>query len=123
MCCRPPEINDIINLVGTVENRTLRISRALGLDVSFFKSDDPAGNLKEFNSQYEGEITLADQALNAYARLSVEPPDEKTRRILEAIPPGAFGVWKHAPCDGLFALFTMEAETKRKRGRPGTIRR
>jgi superfamily II DNA or RNA helicase len=102
------EINDIINLVGAVENRTLRISNALGLDVSFFKSDDPAGNLKEFNSTYEGEITQTDQALNEYARLSVEPPDEKTQRILAAIPPGAFGVWANAPQDGLFALFTME---------------
>ena len=102
------EINDIIDLVGAVENRTLRISNALGLDVSFFKSDDPAGNLKEFNSNYEGEITQTDQALNAYARLAVEPPDEKTRSILAAIPPGAFGVWSNAPQDGLFALFTME---------------
>ena len=51
--------------VGAVEDRTLRISNALGLDVSFFKSDDPAGNLKEFNSTYEGEVTLTDQALNA----------------------------------------------------------
>ena len=102
------EINDIINLVGAVENRTLRISNALGLDVSFFKSDDPAGNLKEFNSTYEGEITQTDQALNEYARLSVEPPDEKTQRILTAIPLGAFGVWSNAPQDGLFALFTME---------------
>lgn len=104
----PDEINDIINLVGAVESRTLRISKALGLDVSFFKSDDPAGNLKEFNAQYEGEISKTDQALTEYARLSVEPPDEKTQRLLDAVPPGAFGVWNHAPQDGLFALFTME---------------
>ena len=102
------EINDIIGLVGAVENRTLRISNALGLDVSFFKSDDPAGNLKEFNSTYEGEITKTDEALNAYARLTIEPPDAKTQAILDAIPPGAFGVWNDAPHNGLFALFTME---------------
>lgn len=104
----PDEINDIIGLVGAVENRTLKISRALGLDVSFFKSSDPAGNLKEFNSQYEGEISATDRALTEYVRLSVEPPDAKTQAILDAIPPGAFGVWKGAPQDGLFALFTME---------------
>lgn len=106
----PDEINDIINLVGTVENRTLRISKALGLDVSFFKSTDPAGNLKEFNSQYEGEIGPRDRALTEYVRLSVEPPDARTQAILEAIPPGAFGVWSGAPQDGLFALFTMQAK-------------
>lgn len=108
----PDEINDIINLVGAVENRTLRISKTLGLDDSFFRSDDPAGTLKEFNSACEGEITAADKALHAYARLSVEPPDERTQRLLQAIPPGAFGVWNHAPQDGLFALFTMEPTAK-----------
>ena len=104
----PPEIEEIIDLVGKVEDRTLRISNALGLDVSFFKSSDPAGNLKEFNSQYEGEISTTDHALNAFARLAVTPPDEKTQRILDAVPPGAFGVWRNAPQNGLFALFTME---------------
>jgi len=102
------EINDIIGLVGAVENRTLKISRALGLDVSFFKSTDPAGNLKEFNAQYEGEVSAADQALTEYVRLTTEPPDARTRAILEATPPGAFGVWGGAPQDGLFALYTME---------------
>lgn len=106
----PDEINDIIKLVDVVENRTLRISKALGLDVSFFRSDDPAGNLKEFNATYEGEITKTDAALSAYSRLSVEPPDEATLRLLKAIPPGAFGVWKGAPQEGLFALFTMETK-------------
>lgn len=104
----PDEINDIIKLVDVVENRTLRISKALGLDVSFFRSDDPAGNLKEFNAKYEGEITMTDAALSAYSRLSVEPPDEATQRLLKAIPAGAFGVWKGAPQEGLFALFTMK---------------
>jgi superfamily II DNA or RNA helicase len=109
----PPEIETIIGLVGAVENRTLKISRTLGLDVSFFKDSDPAGNLREFNSQYEGTISDADAALTEYVRLTtVEPPDEKTQRLLKAIPPGAFGVWKGAPENGLFALFTMES-TKR----------
>ena len=104
----PDEINDIIGLVGAVENRTLRISRALGLDVSFFKSDDPAGNLKEFNAFCEGDVPDLELALNAYARLAVEPPDEKTKHLLDQIPRGAFGVWHNAPQDGLFVLFTME---------------
>ncbi len=108
----PPEINDIINLVGAVENRTLKISRALGLDVSFFKSSDPAGNLKEFNAQYDGEVTAADRALTEYVRLGTEPPDARTQAILDATPPGAFGVWQGAPQDGLFALFTMEPTRK-----------
>ena len=104
----PDEINDIINLVGAVESRTLRISKTLGLDASFFKSDDPAGNLREFNAKYDGDITKTDDALNRYAKLTVDPPDEKTQRILDALPPGAFSVWDDAPVDGLFVLFVME---------------
>jgi hypothetical protein len=106
------EINDIINLIGTVENRTLRISTALGLDVSFFKSTDPSGNLKEFNATYEGEITKRDQALSAYARLMASPPDAQILKLLRSIPRGAFGVWRNAPHDGLFALFTMQPTDK-----------
>jgi superfamily II DNA or RNA helicase/HKD family nuclease len=99
------EINDIINLVGTVENRTLRISNSLGLDVSFFQSTDPAGNLKEFNANYEGEMRPVDQAVIDYTKLKNDPD---ALRKLEALPDGAFGVWGSGPEPGLFALFTME---------------
>ncbi len=99
------EINDIINLIGTVENRTLRISQSLGLDVSFFRSDDPAGNLKEFNASYEGEVRPVDQALIDYLRLKNDPV---SLQKAQALPPGAFGVWGNGPHSGLFTLFTME---------------
>ncbi len=105
-----PEINAIINLIGTVEHRTIKISKTLGLDASFFKSTDPAGNLKEFNALYEGEITPSQRALTEYVRLRTNPPDPATQRLLELVPPGAFGVWQGAPFNGLFACFTMEAE-------------
>ncbi len=105
----PPEIDNIIRLVGTVENRTYTISRTLGLDVSFFKDTDPSGNLKEFNARYEGEVTPTERALAAYAAL-LAAPDADLQAKLDALPPGAFGVWSKAPCDGLFALFTMEAK-------------
>ena len=107
----PPEIDSILQLVGVVENRTLRISRTLGLDASFFKGTDPAGNLKEFNSLYEGEMTGADRALADWLRQTSQP-DPSLQDALKTLPPGAFGVWKNAPQDGLFALFTLEATDK-----------
>jgi len=104
----PPEIEKIISLVETVEERTLKISRALGIDEAFFKANDPAGTLKEFNRLYEGDMTGADVAATKYTEHFTEP-DARTQKILDDLPPGAFGVWGKAPEDGLFALFEMEA--------------
>lgn len=107
----PPEIDSILELVGRVENRTLRISKTLGLDAAFFKSTDRAGNLIEFNGLYEGEMTGADRALADWLRQKSQP-DPDLVEALKTLPPGAFGVWKNAPCDGLFALFVLEAIEK-----------
>jgi hypothetical protein len=104
----PPEIEKVISLVETVEERTLKISRALGIDEAFFRANDPAGTLKEFNRLYEGDMTKADEAATRYTE-HFTAPDVKTQAILDALPPGAFGVWGKAPEDGLFALFEMEA--------------
>lgn len=104
----PPEIEKVINLIDAIETRTLKISRALGIDEAFFKANDPAGTLKEFNRLYEGDMTGADIAASRYTEHFSEP-DAKTQAILDALPPGAFGVWGKAPEDGLFALFAMEA--------------
>ncbi|MGI6295969.1 MAG: helicase-related protein [Armatimonadota bacterium] len=101
------EIEEIIRLVESVERRTLKISKAIGIDESFFKSTDPEGTLKEFNKIYNGEVTPKDHAFTQYIRHFNEP-DEKTMAVLDALPPGAFGIWDNAPCDGLFALFTMQ---------------
>ena len=104
----PEEIEKIIKLVESVEHRTLKISRALGIDASFFKATDPAGTLKEFNKYYEGEMNASDIASTHYVRC-FDDPDPKVMSILDQLPPGAFGAWGKAPLDGLFALFTMEA--------------
>jgi superfamily II DNA or RNA helicase len=103
----PPQIENTINLVGTVEQRTIQISRAIGLDQAFFKANDPAGTLREFNALYEGEVTKMDVALTEYLR-HFEEPDPALVSLLEQVPLGAFGVWSGAPVAGLFALFTLQ---------------
>ena len=103
----PPEIDSILQLVGAVENRTIRISRTLGLDEAFFKSTDPAGTLIEYNHLLEGDTTPRDAALIEYAR-QVAAPDPALQRLMDQLPAGAFGVWDQAPLDGLFALFTLQ---------------
>lgn len=113
----PKQIEKIINLVGTVENRTLAISKTVGLDLSFFKPTDPAGNLREFNSDlekwdvlYEGSVTPFDQALEDYVELTSPSNNPLLEQIAE-IPEGAFGVWANAPKAGLFACYVMSATT------------
>ena len=88
----PDEINDIIQLVGAIEKRAIRISNTLGLDASFFKSDDPAGNLRELNAWSDGEMSEVDKALTVYAA-QVARPDPALQGLLAQLPPGAFGVW------------------------------
>lgn len=105
--CLPPEdINDIIKLVDTVEDRTTQISRTMGIDQAFFKATDPAGTLKEFNAVVDGEPTSTDRANERYVSFLAHP-DEDIRAAVEQMPPGAFGVWGGAPVDGVFALFQL----------------
>lgn len=114
----PKQIEMIINLVGTIENRTLAISKTVGLDLSFFKPTDPAGNLREFNSDvekwdvlYEGDVTPFDQALEDYVKLTAASNKALLERIAD-IPEGAFGVWANAPKKGLFACYRMTAKAE-----------
>lgn len=103
----PKEIDSIIKLVRTVEGRRHMIFNTLGLDQSFFKADDPAGTLREFNAQCDGEPSTLDLVNERYVR-AIAQPDPAISKLVEQMPAGAFGVWDQAPQNGLFALFTMQ---------------
>lgn|GEM_PF-872033 len=107
----PDEINDIILLVDTVEDRTTRISKTLGIDQAFFKATDPAGTLKEFNKVVDGEPSDWDKANQRYVS-TLANPDPELQAIVRDMPEGAFGVWDKAPVDGVFALFEMTASER-----------
>ncbi len=101
----PKAIDDVIDLVDTVEQRKRKISRLLGIDQSFFKSTDEEGTLREFNRLYEGGQTPRESQLVEYVRQITLNTEE--RAIADALPPGGLGVWQGAPQDGLFALFEI----------------
>lgn len=103
----PKEINDIIKLVDTVEERTTKISKTLGIDQAFFKSTDEAGTLREFNSLVDGEPSAFDRVTARYVQ-ELATPDAEVRQVVDALPSGALGIWEAAPVDGVFALFRME---------------
>ena len=87
-CFPPDDINDIIKLVDTVEDRTTRISRTVGIDQAFFKATDPAGTLKEFNAAIDGQPTAVDRANERYVSF-LAAPDQNIRAEVQAMPPGA----------------------------------
>lgn len=101
----PTAIDEVIGLVDTVENRKRKISRLLGIDQSFFKATDEEGTLKEFNRLYEGGQTPREGQLVEYVRQITLDSEEKA--IADGLPPGAMGVWSHAPHDGVFALYEV----------------
>ena len=101
----PKAIDDVIELVDTVEQRKRKISRLLGIDQSFFKATDEEGTLKEFNRLYEGGQTSRESQLVEYVRQITLNSEDKA--IADSLPPGALGVWQGAPQDGLFALFEI----------------
>lgn len=101
----PKAIEDVIELVDTVESRKRKIGRLLGLDVSFFRATDPAGTLREFNRLYEGGTTPREAQLIEYVKQINLPEDDQA--AADALPPGALGVWKDAPINGVFALFRV----------------
>ncbi|MBA3727181.1 MAG: hypothetical protein H0W86_12255, partial [Armatimonadetes bacterium] len=107
----PPDIDNIIKLVNTVEGRRSIINRTLGLDQAFFTASDPDGTLKEFNATVDGESTSTDKVQTRYVEQIAEP-DPDTLAMLEHMPDGAFGVWEGAPVNGVFALFEMKAGPK-----------
>jgi superfamily II DNA or RNA helicase/HKD family nuclease len=106
----PAVIEKIIKLVGTVEARRHMISRTLGIDISFLRENDEEGTLREFNRQVDGEITAADRMLIEYRRAQRLSAGEIAKA--NAVPAGGFGVWRHAPAEGLFALLTIRAKEK-----------
>ena len=80
----PKAIDDVIELVDTVEQRKRKISRLLGIDQSFFKATDEEGTLKEFNRLYEGGQTPRESQLVEYVRQITLNSEEKA--LVDSLP-------------------------------------
>ena len=96
----PKAIDDVIELVDTVEQRKRKISRLLGIDQSFFKATDEEGTLKEFNRLYEGGQTPREGQLVEYVRQITLNSEEKA--LADCLPAGAMGVWAGAAAGWAF---------------------
>jgi hypothetical protein len=54
--------------------RTVKISKTLGLETSFLRATSDLEALKEFNAKYDGELSDADEAMTRYAALTTVAP-------------------------------------------------
>lgn len=112
-CFPPKAIEDIIQLVRTVEGRVGAINAVTGIDQAFFKSEDEAGTLKEFNAMIDGTVDARQELLSLFETARVpesELPnvDREELNAAKDIPRGAFGVWEGCGHEGMFGLFKLE---------------
>ncbi len=122
----PDELNDILSLYTRVTQKTLLISKTLGIEGrKLFRPEDHYEALKEFNHAYEGTRTAVEDIHLEYQALLQDDPELATR--LRAFPSAIFTGRKKLArrsrgvffCYGLPALdkekseFTEEAGTTR----------
>ena len=80
----PAELEDLLLLYQRVSQKTLRISKTLGIEgKQLLTPDDDYNSLQEFNAAYEGAESEEEEMALEYQRLMQENPDyENTARAL-----------------------------------------
>jgi superfamily II DNA or RNA helicase len=99
----PGELDELLNLYKRVSNKTLLISRTLGIEgKKLLRPEDDFAALKDFDHQYEGEPTVLETMHLEYQRLLAAHPDLGAR--LEALPGRVFSGKAHVQ-PGTHAVF------------------
>ena len=90
----PGELDELLNLCKKVSNKTLLISKTLGIEgKKLLKPDDDFAALRDFDHAYEGEPTSLETMHLEYQRLLAVHPDLPAR--LEALPGRVFSGKAH----------------------------
>ena len=99
----PDELDELLKLFKKVSNKTLLISKTLGIEgKKLLRPDDDFAALKDFDHAYEGEPTTLETMHLEYQRLLVAHPDLPQR--LDALPGRVFSGKLH-PQPGTTAVF------------------
>ncbi len=109
----PDELNAILTLYTRVTQKTLLISRTLGIEGrKLLTPEDDYEALKEFNQSYEGTRTAIEDMHLEYQRLVAEDPDLPAR--LDALPGAIFSGRKRARkgLRGVFFCYALPALDK-----------
>ena len=111
----PEELNEILTLYTRVTQKTLLISKTLGIEgKKLLTPQDDYDALKEFNSAYEGTRTLVEEMHLEYQALIKEDPDLVGR--LRRLPGATFSGRKRQVkgSRGVFFCYALPALDKEK---------
>ena len=90
----PGELDELLNLYKKVSNKTLLISKTLGIEgKKLLRPDDDFAALRDFDHSYEGEPTSLETMHLEYQRLLAVHPDLPAR--LDALPGRVFSGKAH----------------------------
>jgi len=111
----PDELNEILSLYTRVTQKTLLISKTLGIEgKKLFTPEDDYEALKEFNHAYEGMRTAVEEMHLEYQALLQDDPELETR--LRAFPGAIFSGRKKLArgIRGVFFCYALPALDKEK---------
>lgn len=90
----PGELDELLNLFKKVSNKTLLISKTLGIEgKQLLRPEDDFAPIRDFDHQYEGEPTALETMHLEYQRLLVSHPDLPER--LQNLPGRVFSGKAH----------------------------
>jgi superfamily II DNA or RNA helicase len=106
----PEELNAILTLYTKVAQKTLLISKTLGIEgKKLLTPEDDYDALREFNHAYEGTKTAIEEMHLEYQALLAADPD--LEKCLNRLPGGAFSGRRRIPrgCRGVFFCYALPA--------------
>ena len=111
----PDELNKILSLYTRVTNKTLLISKTLGIEGrKLLRPDDDFDALREFNASYEGKRTKAEEMHLEYQKLLRQDPGLAKR--LELMPGSVFSGRRRLSkgARGVFFCYSLPALDKQQ---------
>ncbi len=115
----PEELESLLNLYQTVSQKTLRISKAFGIEgKKLLTPEDDYEALKDFNSQYEGTESPDELMAIAYHELMVSHPNyaEEVSRMPKKLYSGRIGNKERTEKNKTGIFFCYELPIKKPDG-------
>ena len=111
----PGELNDLLSLYRRVTQKTLLISKTLGIEGrKLLRPEDDFEALKEFNASYEGTRSVVEKMHLEYQKLQMQDPELADR--LEMMPGSVFSGRRRlakGSC-GVFFCYSLPAMDKER---------